>query len=160
MKLFGALGIDIKILIAQLVNFAILFLVLYKFGYQHIADFLEKRRKDIELGISNAEKAELKLVEMTEKEKEVLKDARIEAQKIIDEAESIASKSKEDILVSAREEAAKILASTQKKVEEERSKTLREAKAEVSKLVIHATEKLLREKFTEEQDNVLIEGAV
>ena len=48
MELFNALGINLKILVAQLINFLVLFIVLYKFGYKPMLKFLDDRKDKIE----------------------------------------------------------------------------------------------------------------
>ena len=47
-ELFSKLGIDWKLLIAQIINFLVLLFVLYKFAYRPILSMLEKRTKKIE----------------------------------------------------------------------------------------------------------------
>lgn len=56
MELFNALGVDLKILFAQLVNFAILFFVLYKFAYKPLLKLIDDRKDMIEDGVLNAKK--------------------------------------------------------------------------------------------------------
>jgi F-type H+-transporting ATPase subunit b len=46
------LGIDPKLLLAQLVNFTIIMLLLKKFLYKPILDMLEKRKKEIAEGVA------------------------------------------------------------------------------------------------------------
>ena len=62
-ELLTKLGIDLKLLVAQIVNFLILLLVLYKFAYGPIVAMLEKRQKKIEKGLKEAEEAHKKLEE-------------------------------------------------------------------------------------------------
>jgi len=81
MELFNALGINLKILIAQFINFAIFFFVLYKFAYKPMLKFLDDRKQKIEQGLNNAEKANNKLIELEEKEKEIIIQANLEGQK-------------------------------------------------------------------------------
>jgi len=57
MKLLQALGLDIRILSAQLINFAVLLFVLWRFGYKPILKFLDDRKDQIEKGVDDAKKA-------------------------------------------------------------------------------------------------------
>jgi len=160
MELFGALGLDIKILIAQFVNFAVLFFVLHKFGYGPIFEFLEKRKKGIEDGLNKARKADSKLAEMEEKEREVLVNAKKESNDIIFKAEELAKKNKEQILNEARLEAEKIMVDAKKKIEDEREAMVRSVKGEVAGLVMSATEKIIKQKVDGVVDASLIKEAV
>ena len=53
MDVFAKLGIDWKLLIAQAVNFGILFLVLRRFAYKPMLDFLENRSAQIDKGLKD-----------------------------------------------------------------------------------------------------------
>ncbi len=77
MELFSALGINLKILIAQFINFSIFFFVLYKFAYKPMLKFLDDRKQKIEKGLNDAEKANNKLIELEEKEKEIIAQANL-----------------------------------------------------------------------------------
>ena len=79
MEVLAKLGIDWKLLLAQAVNFAVLFWVLRRYAYQPMLDFLEKRTIKIEQGLKDAEKATLKLSEIEAQEKKVLGAAQKEA---------------------------------------------------------------------------------
>ena len=61
MEIFAKLGIDWKLLIAQAINFAVLFWVLRRYAYKTMLDFLEKRTVRIEKGLQDAEAAQAKL---------------------------------------------------------------------------------------------------
>ena len=56
--LISQLGIDAKLLIAQVINFVVLLVVLYAFAYKPILKMLHKRTEKIEAGSKNAEKVE------------------------------------------------------------------------------------------------------
>lgn len=156
MKLFEALGLNWKILFAQLVNFAILIWVLHKFGYVPLIKFLEDRKKKIEKGIKNAELSKETLAQAGEKEKEIILKAKKEAQKIISSGEEIAKKNKEEIIKKAEEDAARIAQLAAEKNEQEKHKIIAEAKSEIANLVVLATEKIIHEKMDSEKDKELI----
>lgn len=160
MKLFEALGLDIKIFIAQLINFAILFFVLYRYGYKPIFEFLEKRKNYISEGVKNAEFAQKGLIELAEKEKEVLKKAMIESNRIIKEGEELAKKNREEILNTAKKDVEKMKVSEIKKIEAERDQMMKKATSEIAEVVILATEKILGEKVNKESDMILIDKVI
>ena len=57
-----ALGIDLKLLIAQVVNFGILLFVLSKFLYKPVVTMLEERQKKAEQTIKDSDKATKTLI--------------------------------------------------------------------------------------------------
>lgn len=159
-ELVKTFHVDIKLIIAQLVNFAIVFFVLYKFAYGPILKALNERTDKIEKGMKDAEESHKKLAEITEKEKEVLKKAREEAQAIIVKAEEQARKNKDEIIVEAKNNSEKILADAGKKIEEEKNKMFAEVKGEIAGLVVLATEKVIGEKMDSGRDRELIEKII
>ncbi|MDD5397368.1 MAG: F0F1 ATP synthase subunit B [Candidatus Moranbacteria bacterium] len=159
-ELINTFHIDWKLIIAQLVNFAIVLFVLKKFAYGPVLKMMEERSEKIEKGISDAENAGKKLAEITEKEKEVLVEARKQAQEIIAKAEVTAAKSKEEIIVEAKAQSEKILADSAKKIEQEKIQMIQEVKGQIAELVIAATGKVIDEKMDGEKDKGIIEKAI
>jgi F-type H+-transporting ATPase subunit b len=158
MDVFAKLGIDWKLLIAQAVNFGILFLVLRRFAYKPMLDFLESRSARIDKGLKDAERAQLKLSSMEEKEKQVLIEARNEARSIITLAEASAKKRDADRLKETEEKTKRFLDDARMKIEEEKQKILTEAKQEITEIVALSVEKILKEKVDVTKDKSLIEG--
>lgn len=159
-ELINTFHIDLKILIAQMVNFAIVLLVLYKFAYKPILKTMNDRTSKIEKGLKDAEEVGKKLQETEEKEKEVLANAKREAQAIIETAEKTAMKNKEELLAEAKKKSEEIVANTQKQLEEEKKKMISEVKAEVASLVVAATGKIIDEKLDSQKDKEMIEKAI
>ncbi|MCK9378969.1 MAG: F0F1 ATP synthase subunit B [Candidatus Moranbacteria bacterium] len=160
MEVLSSLGINSKLLLAQIVNFFILLYVLKRFAYGPILKMLEERSQKIEKGVADAEGATEKLKEIEKKEKKVLSDARKESQKIIAAAEEIAEKNKKEIIQQSEEQSEKIIAEAKKKIEEEKNRMMAEIKNEIAVLVVAATEKVIQEKMNIERDREIIEKAI
>jgi F-type H+-transporting ATPase subunit b len=160
MELLENLGINGKILLAQIINFFILFWVLKKFAYKPVLSLLEERTKKIEKGLADAEKAHRKLEETEQKEKKVLTDAKKQAQEIIKKAEDQAEKNKEEIVAESKAKVEKLVVIAKKNIEEEKNKMIGEVKDEVAELVILATEKVTNKKINSESDKELIEEVI
>jgi F-type H+-transporting ATPase subunit b len=159
-ELLTKLGIDWKLLIAQVVNFLVLLFVLWKFAYGPILSMLEKRTRKIERGLKDAEDAGKKLEESAEKQKEILKKARVEAKDIVEKAHIQAEKIKSELAVEAKVQAEKIIVSAKAEIEQEKQKTIAEIKSEIGGLVVAATEKIIGEKIDEKKDQKLIESVI
>ncbi len=159
-ELISTFHIDWKLIIAQLVNFAIVLLVLKKFAYGPMMKLMTERGNKIEKGIKDAEHAGIKLAEIVEKEKAVLIDARKQAQEIVSDAEAVAVKNKEEIITEAKVQAEKILADGTKKIELQKQQMFVEIKDEISDLVVAATGKLMGEKMDPQKDADLIAKSI
>lgn len=159
-ELLTKLGIDWKLLIAQVVNFLILLFVLYKFAYGPILAMLEKRSEKIERGLADAEAAGKKLAESADMQKEILRKARAEAKGIVEKARAQAEKSKSEMATEAKTQAEKIIAGARVEIEIEKEKTISEIKSEIGGLVVAATERIVGEKMSDEKDKKLIEKTI
>lgn len=160
MEVLAKLGVDWKLLLAQAVNFAVLFWVLRRFAYQPMLDFLEKRAARIEQGLKDAEAAGAKLAEMEVKEKTVLSEARTEAKAIIMAAEESAKKRDAERALETEAKAKRLLEEATEKIREEKDKAMASAKAEIGELVMLSVEKILREKVDATKDKELLEKIV
>jgi F-type H+-transporting ATPase subunit b len=160
MEVLAKLGVDWKLLLAQAVNFAVLFWVLRRFAYQPMLDFLEKRTVKIEQGLKDAEAATAKLSLMEVKEKEVLAEARTEAKSIIALAEASAKKRDAEHALATEAKVKHLLEEAQMKIAEEKDKVMAGAKAEIGELVMLSVEKILREKIDVTKDSHLIKEII
>lgn len=159
-ELIKTFHIDIKLIVAQLVNFAIVLFVLKKFAYGPVLKMMEERSAKIEKGVADAQDAGKKMIEIVEKEKAVLVEARKQAQEIVTNAQAVALKNKEEIVVEAKAQAEKILADSTKKIEQEKNQMMQEIKGQIAELVIAATGKVIGEKMDEAKDTDLIKNAI
>jgi F-type H+-transporting ATPase subunit b len=125
-----------------------------------VLKILNERTKKIEKGLKDAETAQKKLTEISEKEKAVLIKARKEAQEIVDKAEKVAVKNKEEIIEQAKIQSEKILSDSAKKIETEKVLMFQEVKKQVAGLVVAATGKIIDEKMDAGKDKELIEKAI
>ncbi len=156
-QLFEALGLDLKILIAQLVNFAILFAVLYKLGYKPIMKFVAERTATIEEGVKHAEDAKKALADAQQDQDRILAEARKEAQSIITEAREQAVKQADSIVGKSKEQTAKVVDKAKQDIRREHEQMIQQAKAELSDVVLLATEKVLQEKIDAPADKAFVE---
>lgn len=160
MKLFSALGLDVKILIAQFVNFALLLLILYKIGYKPVLEFVSERKQKIAKGLEDAKNAEQAYENAHKKQTEVIVEARKEAQVIIDEAKESAEQIRQQTLGDTKEEAGKIIEQSKKAIQAEKEKMLREAKEEFAEVVIQAADKVLQDAVDDKVDRTWLQKQV
>ena len=160
MKLITALGLDLRILLAQLVNFAILVFVLWRFAYKPVFSILEERRHKINKGIKDSEEAGLRLSEAEEHKKKVVAEARQEANEIIEEAKKKAEIRYQEIIAKSRADIQLIIEDEKAKIATERSNAIRDIKAGATEMISLALSRVLEEKLDEKKDAELIARAV
>jgi F-type H+-transporting ATPase subunit b len=156
MEILAKLGIDWKLFVAQIVNFVILLIILRRFVYRPMLAFLDERTNRIDKGLKDADLAHKKLSQMERKEKEVLDQAKKEAQKILEKAELMGKQNYEKMLIKATDDVKLLMHQSAQKMELERVKILNEAKAQLADLVILTTEKVLQEKIDAQKEGEII----
>ena len=160
MELFNALGLDWRVLLFQLINFAVLLWILHRFAYKPLLTMLDERSEKIEEGLKNADDATKKLKEASEKEEAVLVNAKKEAREIIAKAEETAKRNKEEILEEAKSQSKKLMDQAEQRIKEARDKMLREVKSEITDLVVSAAGKILEEKIDAQKDAEIIKKSL
>jgi F-type H+-transporting ATPase subunit b len=103
------LGIEPKLLLAQIVNFLIITVILTKLLYKPILTMLEKRKKEIEEGLKLTAKMREDEEKFGQKKLKMLETTRKEAQGIIDEARKQAGEEAREIITDAHKDAEEII---------------------------------------------------
>lgn len=150
------LGLDWKLFIAQLVNFAIVLFVLWKWVFTPLGKKLTERSQNIEKSIAQQADIEKQYAAAAEFRKQEMAKAQQEASAVIERAQVAAKKSGEQIVADARKASEQLVAQTKVQLEDEKAKLIREVKEYAATLVTMATEKIIREKLTSAKDQELI----
>lgn len=160
MELISKLGIDWKLILAQIVNFGIVLFILYKFAYKPVLAMLDKRRHMIEKSVADAQKSEEMLKEIEVMKERALANVKEKTAEMMDTAVKEASHMKQGILAEASTEAKKILDKTKADIETQKTAMIKEAKNEITKIVVFATAKILDREFSEkDQERMLGDAA-
>ncbi len=145
-----SLGIDVKLLIAQVINFALFLIIFHRFISKPFLRFLDKEKKKEE-EIKKAHEKALKLEEDLAKKEQLLQQTlKKEREKVIEKAKKDAELVKEQILEEARGQAKKILEKTQKQIEQEREIVYSQAKEKINELSFYLINTALRDILTDD----------
>lgn len=155
-----ALGINWKILIGQLINFAILFFLLKKFAFKPFLNILERRKTKIEEGIKKSEEAEKSLQKIKGLWEEVKKNAEEKARNILRESEAKAAVIKDGILVSAANEKTRILEEAKLIAKNEITAQKENYRKQMVENTFLLAEKFLKEKSDREKDKKFLEEVI
>ena len=126
-------------LIAQVVLFAIVYLVLKKFAFRPVIAMLEERRRRIEEGQINAENIKKQLAEAQAKYEEILAKANADAQRLIEEVHASGDRLAEQKRQEAIAAAEQITLKAQEAMALERERIMAELKQELGRLVVDTT---------------------
>ena len=138
--------IDWKLMIAQLINFGIVFLAFYFLAAKPLRKLMQDRGEAISKGLDDA-KTNAEVLDKTSKEyEEVLAKARKEANKIFQDGKKEAEDKKNKMLEQAKAEVAGIIENGKKTLQSEKIKMVEDAKKEIVSIAMIATEKLISSK--------------
>lgn len=150
------LGIEPKLLLAQVVNFCIILFVLSKLLYKPILSMLEKRKNEIAEGLKMTEKMRDEEEKFQQKKQKMLEMTRKEAQAILEEARKQAKGEEKEILSVAHKEAEQILLKGKADVELVRSAMEKDVRSRAIELAVLMTKRLLGSLLTNEEKHKLI----
>ncbi len=155
-SLISTFHLDAGLFIAQLVNFALVFSVLYFLVFKPLIKVMSERTDRIDKSLKEADEIEQRLADTISAKEEVLAAAKLQADDMLVEADKRAESRRQELVTKAKEEIGQIINAEKEKLEREKAATLKEMKQEISGLVIMTVEKFLGEKMTAEKDLQLI----
>lgn len=159
-ELIHKLGIEPKLLLAQIINFGILLLLLYKFLYKPVLGILQKRENYIKKSLEEAKDIEKRSKEFDEWKEKELKKVKGETNTILNKAILDSEKIKAENIEKTQIEASELINKAKKEIVSQKEQMLSEIKKEVGDLVILATQKVAGRIVNSEDEKQLIEKTV
>ena len=138
--------IDWKLMIAQIINFGLVFAVFYFLAAKPLSKLVKDRTKEIETGLFDAKENAILSQKIKKEYEEVLAKARIEANKIFQDGRKEAEAKKISMLEEAKNEVDVMVKNGKKTLETEKLKMVEEVKKEIGTLATLAAEKILSSK--------------
>ncbi len=143
--MLAKIGINLISLVAQIINFGLLFFILSRFLYKPLLRLFEERAKKISQGLKAAEENLKEKAKLEAQKKLEMKKTQEAMEKLLNQAKIEAKKQSALIIENARQtakrEAAKEAEILRQKLYEEE----KQLKAKMAKMVIELTKKTLKE---------------
>jgi len=158
--LLTGLGINTFAFISQLVSFAIVFFILWRWGYPAIMKTLDRRQQVIREGVENAERVKRDLEDATARAEQVLNDARRQAQETIAQASKAAEREAQRIEEDARARAEQISQQQVARIQQEAARAREELSRLVVNLSISAAGKVISKSVDNNDNRRLVEEFV
>lgn len=153
-------GVKPILLLAQVVNFIVLFLILKRFLYKPLLKVLAERKEKISNSLKNAEEIEVKLAQTTKDREERLRETSKEAEEIIAEATKNANQIIAEAHTKASRDIEQMLEKSKVALEQERVKLRQEIRFELANLVVLGLQKVTGKVVTEKEQKQLIERSI
>ncbi len=150
-------GVDWPHLIAQIISFLIVSGALVVLAYKPILTVLDERKKRIAESLANAEKIKHELARTEAARQEVLNQANLQANKLIEEARAAAARVQEQETQKAVAAAEQIIATAREAAAQDHARMLAELRREVGRLVVETTAKVTGKILTVEDQRRLAE---
>lgn len=146
-EIINAFGIDWRLIVIQMFNFAFLAGVLWYFLYTPVLKILSEREAKLQKGVEDAEAARVALNQADAEKSSILTQAQGEASEIVARASVHAEERGAIIFHEAEEKVARTLEDAKQKGEEIKAQALKESEAEVARIAILTAEKILTERL-------------
>jgi F-type H+-transporting ATPase subunit b len=159
-SLISTFHLDLTLIIAQLVNFAVVALVLWFIALKPLIKVMTERTNKIEKSLADAKKIEERLAKTEAEKRQIIDATKKEAANILEETNKKAESSKKEMVEKAKSEIEGLIAKGKQQIGSEKEKMISEVKAELADLVVAVTQKVLGEALTKDVDKKVVEEAI
>jgi F-type H+-transporting ATPase subunit b len=142
--------------VAQVINFLLLLVILKIIAWKKILNLIDERRARIANELKKIENAKAEIAKIEIDYQERMSKIEESAKKKLQEAIAEGRKITDEVRKKAHEEAQDIINNAKDNIRHELAKAKDELKDKVIDLTINATEHIIREKITEENDKQLV----
>jgi F-type H+-transporting ATPase subunit b len=139
----AGLGINGGFLLAQILNFLVIFLVVALIAWRPLIGALEARRERIAKGLEDARVAEQARANAESDAKTLLEQRRFEADKLIEEGQRRGEEQARAVIEAANREAETLRVKALQEIEEKRTALLGEVRSQVVELAIAAAQRVI-----------------
>jgi F-type H+-transporting ATPase subunit b len=154
------LGVNVPVLIAQLINFTALLILLKLFVYKPVLKMLDERRARIQEGLSAAERGQEQAQQAEQEAQAQIANARREGQEIVQQAQQVAQRLQEEGRAQAQQQGDAMLERARNEIAMERDNAIAELRREFADLTIAAAEKIIGQSLDRQAHQRLIEQAL
>ena len=159
-ELFSKLGIEWHLILAQIINFAILLFILGRFAYRPLMKILKERQERIKLDEEKSVELSKEIAVARQRGEEILAAARVEGDKIIKQAEASGKNLAERIIAEAKTEVERQIALGRKTLSDERARLSSEIKKDIGEVVTLAVEKAVGDLTDKHMEAKLVDEAL
>jgi F-type H+-transporting ATPase subunit b len=156
----GTFGLRADLFVAQLVNFLLVLLVLWKFAYKPILKALDEREKKIAKSVLDAEQVTKRLQDAEKEKVDILRLAREEADAFARRSLEETQMRKTEMVAAAKQEVERVIAHGKTQLVQEHDAMLVAMRKEIVEIAIAAAAKVVGETMTEKKSQSLAEEIV
>ena len=158
MEIFQLFGVDWKLMLAQIINFAIVVFVLWRFAIKPVMSNMEKRNKEIEQGLKDAEQSAKKLAEADKEIRQKLQESQGQAVQIIMQSKKEAEAERQIALDKTKQEVKHLIDKAKEQIANQKEEMVSEARAELAETIVATVRLVMENKINKEIDHKYIDS--
>lgn len=143
-------------MVAQIINFTIVFFVLWRFALKPLMKTMTERSKTIEQSLRHAEEIEQKRVQTAEEAHEKIRDAQHQAMAILSQGKKQAEEQRHALISKSKQEVESIIASAKQQIQQEKEQMIVDARNEMAELVVAGISKIVGKHLDDKIDKKII----
>ena len=148
---------DPGLYIWTIATFLILLALLAKYAWGPLLAALERRQEAIRKSLDDAQQAKQELERLNVESRKIIAEARVQADAILSQTRSDASRLRDELKQKAQAEAAGVVKNAERQIEMETARALQHIRNEAVDLSITIASKLLERNVSKEDNERLIE---
>ncbi|MFO7847257.1 MAG: F0F1 ATP synthase subunit B [Balneolaceae bacterium] len=156
----GILSFNTGFAIWVLISMVVFLLIMGKYAVPPILQALNEREERIKDSLESAEKAIARAEKISQENKQALKDAEIEAQKIRKEALEEADILRTEKIEKAKKDAAKIVEDAKQTIEQEKKQALTDLRNEVAELAVKSASMIIDAELDQAKNKKLVDNFI
>lgn len=153
----SSLGVDLPVLLSQIISFLVLFGLLYLVAYKPMMRMLDERSRRIKESMEQTEYIKEQAALAEKETAKRIEDASKEGQKLVDRAMQAGEEMKLEAKGEAKKEAETLINRARTEIERERDDAIGELRKEFADLTIMAAEKVIDRSLDKKTHRQLIE---
>ena len=144
----------------SLVIFLLVLLILKKYAWKPLLDFLDQREKEISDSLAMAESAKADLEKVKEESEKILNEAKNQGKSIVSDSKQKAEDSANKILNDAQAKSDEFVLDAKKKIDVEKKKAIKEIKEEVVGLSLDLASQVLQRNVKDEDNSKFVDSSL
>ncbi|WP_338471038.1 F0F1 ATP synthase subunit B [Niallia sp. XMNu-256] len=144
----------------QLIMFIVLLALIKKFAWGPLMGMMKQREEFVANEIENAEKSRKEAADLLDQQRALLKEARGEAQGLIENAKKQAEVQREEIITAARSEAGRLKESAKLEIEQQKEQAVAAIKEQVTSLSVLIASKVIEKELNEKEQTKFINNYI
>lgn len=151
---------DFGLIFWMFVSFAILFVILWRWGWPAIMKGVSDRADLIDKGVEYAQSAKQQLDHAREEARGIIAEARRQQKESLSEADRMKTQIIEEARSAAQAEAKKVMESARQSIEQERKAAQQQFRNEVSAFALDIAQKVVRTQLKEDKAQQQLVGSL